>query len=444
MDFKGNYRIEAVYFEKLKRDITEAKRLIDAGASGDARVLLENAVDVDGAVLLLYRNLGELWAELADKLEQARKELQALDEKTEQYHDELNEKIDEINNYLMAIIRELDARLEVVEEDLATMQRVKIYHIVYDTITDIYWVKYNDQMILFDDFIEDVEKNFVVLYDESTLKMYYPVDLNREYGPISGAVNFREIPFGALSGLYLCSVSISSGSIDDIPFTRVHLFENFEDSLRKRSSLTFTSLTTAICDTTEEFIIQDFYQGYSTQFISELNGADILFTVHNVTVVDSEPMPLIDIKAFAISPDGDSIYLASHTFTDNPAEYTITQIPVPFVSNRLPETYTVVFSALSSGASMIRLETNEVLTFADVADACLSGKYNVRGVAQENWAGQTGNPVTYAFSVEMAKNNDGFGNNFVMFQGWKGSATAHGFLVEESGVTYDTILFETV
>ena len=56
MDFKNSYRVEAVYFQKLKSDIDIAKSYIAAGATDEARAVLENLVDVDGAVLLLYLN----------------------------------------------------------------------------------------------------------------------------------------------------------------------------------------------------------------------------------------------------------------------------------------------------------------------------------------------------------------------------------------------------
>lgn len=122
MDFKNSYRIEAVYFNKLKSDIDIAKSYIAAGATDEARAVLENLVDVDGAVLLLYRNIGECWAELANAIEKTKKELDALRDQQEQYHDELNEKIDEINNYIIRLINALDERLTAAEADIDDLQ----------------------------------------------------------------------------------------------------------------------------------------------------------------------------------------------------------------------------------------------------------------------------------------------------------------------------------
>ena len=108
MKFTESFRMEKAYFQKLKNDIDIARSYIEAGAVDQARAVLESIVDVDGAVLLLYRNLGELWADLQARIEDLKKALQDLDVKTDKYHDELNEKIDEVNNYLMSLIRQLE------------------------------------------------------------------------------------------------------------------------------------------------------------------------------------------------------------------------------------------------------------------------------------------------------------------------------------------------
>ena len=144
MAFKDNFRMERVYFEKLKSDIDIMRSYIAAGAVDEAKAVLENAVDVDGAVLLLYRNVGEAWAELADAITQTKKDLEALKEKTEAYHDELNEKIDEVNNYIIRLINALDERLTAVENDLATMSRVKFLNLVYDETEQEYTLEDKD------------------------------------------------------------------------------------------------------------------------------------------------------------------------------------------------------------------------------------------------------------------------------------------------------------
>ena len=145
MDFKSSYRMEAVYFQKLKSDIDIAKSLMNDGNTEEARALLENAVDVNGAVLLLYRNLGDVWGELGSQIQKTNEALKELKETTEDYHKELNEKIDDVNNTIIRLLNALEDRIAAVERDLATMSRVKIlslvnengtYHI-YDGTTEI-------------------------------------------------------------------------------------------------------------------------------------------------------------------------------------------------------------------------------------------------------------------------------------------------------------------
>ena len=168
MAFTNNFRIERIYFEKLKSNIDILKSYIEAGATGEALELLKNSVDVDGAVLLLYRNLGEAWAELADLIQKTQKDLKDLAEKTEAYHDELNERIDDVNNYLMMLIRELEARLQVVEQDLATMNRNKYYDLVENNGS--YLIEKDGETVYFDDIKEDVDfpHNVILRYDSGT------------------------------------------------------------------------------------------------------------------------------------------------------------------------------------------------------------------------------------------------------------------------------------
>lgn len=125
--FKDSYRLERVYFEKLKSMISILKSFLDNETDEKTRAILSNEIDDNGAILLLYRNLGEAWAELADLIQKLRNDLTELDEKEEAYHDELNERIDEVNNYLMALIRALESRMDAVEADLAQMGRLFTY-----------------------------------------------------------------------------------------------------------------------------------------------------------------------------------------------------------------------------------------------------------------------------------------------------------------------------
>lgn len=164
MTFTDGYRVERVYFERLKSLITILKSLKDGVEDETVRTLIENAIDSDGAILLLYRNLGEAWAELADQVQKTRKMLQDLDEKTEKYHDELNERIDEVNNYLMALIRALEARMDAVEADLAQMGRLFTYDL--QRVNDEYTLTESGQPVTWagtKEKVEHVRPHFVTV-----------------------------------------------------------------------------------------------------------------------------------------------------------------------------------------------------------------------------------------------------------------------------------------
>lgn len=107
MGFTQSFRMERAYFERLKSLIPLLKAFLETEGSEETRTMLENEITADGSILLLYRNLGEAWAELADLIEKLKNALAEEHELVEQYHDELNEKIDEVNNYIMALIREI-------------------------------------------------------------------------------------------------------------------------------------------------------------------------------------------------------------------------------------------------------------------------------------------------------------------------------------------------
>lgn len=149
MSFKQSFRMERIYFEKLKSNIPIIKSLLEQAQTEEARTLLMNSIDVDGAVLLLYRNLGEAWAELADLIQKTQKDLKDLSDRVDQYHDELNEKIDEVNNYLMRLIRALEDRIDVIEQRLDEIRDFYVITGAYDEKTgnSNYHMKHNGERI---------------------------------------------------------------------------------------------------------------------------------------------------------------------------------------------------------------------------------------------------------------------------------------------------------
>lgn len=196
MTFTDGYRVERVYFERLKSLITILKSLKDGVQDETVRTLIENAIDSDGAILLLYRNLGEAWAELADQVQKTRKMLQDLDEKTEKYHDELNERIDEVNNYLMALIRALEARMDAVEADLAQMGRLFTYDL--NCVNDEYTLTESGQPVTWAGTVEKVQHvrpHFVTVRGSLDGEVTYLMPREYDTAQVSGIFEWYSVGF---------------------------------------------------------------------------------------------------------------------------------------------------------------------------------------------------------------------------------------------------------
>ena len=112
MAFKDSLRLEQIYFQKLKDMIKTCKAWYDGENTDKDRDILEALIQACAAILLLYRNLGEEWNELTALIQRTMHDLVYLKEKTDVYHDELNEKIDEVNNYLNAAITIIEAQID--------------------------------------------------------------------------------------------------------------------------------------------------------------------------------------------------------------------------------------------------------------------------------------------------------------------------------------------
>lgn len=171
MAFLTSYRAEKVYFEKLRSNIDIAKSYIQRGATDEVMALLQNAVDADGAIMLCYRNLGEVWADLAAQLEKTQKALEDLKTALEEYHDDLNKKIDEINNYLVRLINALDERVTILENE----SKVKFAYLNHDSVEDVYSIEYNGETADFDALSAALEyPHLLVLIDNENGNIYYP------------------------------------------------------------------------------------------------------------------------------------------------------------------------------------------------------------------------------------------------------------------------------
>ncbi len=168
--FADSYRLERIYFEKLRSDIDVAKSYIDAGATGEALDTLRGLVDVDGAVLLLYRNLGEIWADLAAQIQKTKEALDDLIKTVDDYHKELNEKIDEVNNYLIRLINALEDRVIALEAET----KVKYASLIYDSTGDEYSIEIDGETLTFSEAAALVNyPHLLILVDEAG-NYYYP------------------------------------------------------------------------------------------------------------------------------------------------------------------------------------------------------------------------------------------------------------------------------
>ena len=197
-NFKDSYRLERVYFEKLKSMISILKSFLENETDEKTRAILSNEIDDNGAILLSYRNLGEAWAELADLIQKLRNDLTELDEKEDAYHDELNERIDEVNNYLMALIRALEARMDAVEADLAQMGRLFTYDLT--EASGVYSLTESGTAVTFADTVSKlthVRPHFVSVRNGSKYYLIDTYDLTAGTGSVTWS-GFEFTPAGEI------------------------------------------------------------------------------------------------------------------------------------------------------------------------------------------------------------------------------------------------------
>ena len=134
MALKDSLRLESIYFNNLKSMMKMLKSWADGTTDEKTKDIIENCIQADAAILLLYRNLGEAWNELMANIQKEMHDLQDLKETVDAYHDELNEKIDEVNNYLMVLIRELQERVTILEGRVDVLETQ--INIILDLVED--------------------------------------------------------------------------------------------------------------------------------------------------------------------------------------------------------------------------------------------------------------------------------------------------------------------
>ena len=170
MGFKDNMRLEQIYFANLKRNIATLKAWKESEADAKTLDVLNSCIEADEAIILLYKNLGEEWNELTAYIVEEKGRLEALKAELEAFKGEINEKVDDVNNYLVNLIRELEARVEIIEDDLRTMDRVKIYSL--DTIDGVRYLRDGERNVTTEEVYEKILRNYIVFVKQSATSAY--------------------------------------------------------------------------------------------------------------------------------------------------------------------------------------------------------------------------------------------------------------------------------
>lgn len=120
MTFKEGYRLEKVYFENIYTLLNMLKSVDKNNVDmNTVKELLDNAIADNESIILIYKNLGELYSEVADNYSKLLADLEALKENLESWKDVINEKIDDLNNYIMSLIRDIEQRLDSLEQRMS-------------------------------------------------------------------------------------------------------------------------------------------------------------------------------------------------------------------------------------------------------------------------------------------------------------------------------------
>lgn len=127
MGFKENIRAEQKHFLNLKTLVSLLSRWASDEKDAKTVDILNSCIEADKTLILLYKNLGEIWNELAGAIVAEKARLEALRSEVSEFKDEVNGKIDEVNNYLLSLIRDLETRVEILEK----LDRIKIYTMRY-------------------------------------------------------------------------------------------------------------------------------------------------------------------------------------------------------------------------------------------------------------------------------------------------------------------------
>jgi len=124
MAFKESVRLEQIYFKNLQTMVGTLKAWKGATTSEELNDVIDSCIAANNAILLLYKNIGECWNDAVSLIVKNQEELAGLKTELASYHTEINEKIDDVNNYLMNLIRELQEAVGILQKQIQYRSRI--------------------------------------------------------------------------------------------------------------------------------------------------------------------------------------------------------------------------------------------------------------------------------------------------------------------------------
>lgn len=124
MAFKESVRLEQIYFKNLQTMVGTLKAWKGATTSEELNDVIDSCIAANNAILLLYKNIGECWNDAVSLIVKNQEELNAVKTELSSYHTEINEKIDDVNNYLMNLIRELQEAVSILQMQIQYRTRI--------------------------------------------------------------------------------------------------------------------------------------------------------------------------------------------------------------------------------------------------------------------------------------------------------------------------------
>lgn len=277
MTFKENQRIEQIYFSNLKNTIDVLRRWKEGETDLKTADVLQALIDADSAILVMYKNLGEAYAETVSMIEEEKAGLVSLQAEFTDFKGEINAKIDEVNSYLLSLIRaleervdELEGRVQNIEHELASTWKLKIGNIIHDDDQDENYI-YDviDPEIKYDYYslLALIEDGYYILLTRSEMNYVYHL-LNND---VVSRIEFFSISYNQDNQLFTLSYAYMYQDENFVELIDTH-FSSYNDIYLPRALQFITAESVSpdhyifICDgNTLEFdtIMAYIYSGYN-------------------------------------------------------------------------------------------------------------------------------------------------------------------------------------